>query len=167
MLTANERADTRGNHKDLGGSCHGTHIGRLGVNDLHVGARQGEELRHRAAHDGAPPHHNRASPADLNLVRSKELHHRCGSCWEQRSIKVACAQTRSARSRDPINVFLHGNPGDDAGSVHSFREWRLEDDSSDVSVCREAFQCGRDFTFARRCGERDFLHGKPCRSRLL
>jgi hypothetical protein len=29
MLTANERADTRGNHKDLSGSCHGTHIGRL------------------------------------------------------------------------------------------------------------------------------------------
>jgi hypothetical protein len=137
------------------------------VNDLHVSARQGEELRHRAAHNGTPPHHNRASPVDLNLVRSKKFHDRCGSCWEERSVKVACAQTRSARSRDPINVFLHGNPGDDAGPVHSFREWRLEDDSSDVSVCREAFQCGRDFTFARRCGERDFLHGKPCRSRLL
>jgi hypothetical protein len=93
------------------------------VNDLHVGARQGEELRHRAAHNGTPPHHNRASPVDLNLVRSKKFHDRCGSCWEERSVKVACAQTRSARSRDPINVFLRSNPSDDAGSVHSFREW--------------------------------------------
>ena len=137
------------------------------MNDLHVCARQGEELRDRAAHYGAPPHHNRASPTDLNLVRSKELHDRCSSCWEECSVKVACAQTRSARSRDPINVFLHCNPGDDAGSVHSFREWRLEDDPSDVSVCREAFQSGRNLALARRCGERDLLHGKPCRSRLL
>ena len=123
MLTANKPADTRGNHKDLGGSCHGTHIGRLGVNDLHMGARKGEELRHRTAHDGAPPHHNRATPADFNLVRSQKLHDRCGSCWEERSVKVTCAQARGVCSRDSINVFLRGNPSNDAGSVHSFREW--------------------------------------------
>jgi hypothetical protein len=29
VLTANERADTRGNHKDLGGSCHSAHVGRF------------------------------------------------------------------------------------------------------------------------------------------